>query len=64
MPLDALAERFGIAPASLVEHERLIFLESLGLAWRQGGRIGVTAQGMPVLDALLGELVPAALAAA
>ena len=64
VPLDALAERFGIAPASLVEHERLIFLESLGLAWRQGGRIGVTAQGMPVLDALLGELVPAALAAA
>ena len=29
-----------------------------------GERIGVTAQGMPLLDALLGELVPDALAAA
>ena len=28
-----------------------------------GGRIGVTPQGMPVLDALLGELVPDALTA-
>jgi oxygen-independent coproporphyrinogen-3 oxidase len=62
--LAALAKRVGIPRSELIEQERLVFLESLGLAWREGDRIGVTAQGMPVLDALLGELVPAALATA
>ena len=62
--LRALAERFGIARGELIEQERLAFLESLGLAWRHGDRIGVTAQGRPVLDAVLGELVPATLAIA
>jgi oxygen-independent coproporphyrinogen-3 oxidase len=62
--LAALAKRFGIPRSELIEHQRLVFLESLGLAWRDGDRIGVTARGMPVLDALLGELVPAALATA
>ena len=62
--LRALTERFGIARGELIEQERLAFLESLGLAWRQGDRIGVTAQGRPVLDAVLGELVPATLAIA
>jgi oxygen-independent coproporphyrinogen-3 oxidase len=58
----ALALRFGLE--ELVDPERLAFHEKLGLAWRRDGRIGVTPQGMPVLDALLGELVPDALAAA
>jgi oxygen-independent coproporphyrinogen-3 oxidase len=62
--LAALAKRVGIPRHELIEQERLVFLESLGLAWQEGDRIGVTAQGMPVLDALLGELVPAALATA
>jgi oxygen-independent coproporphyrinogen-3 oxidase len=62
--LAALNKRFGIPRSELIEHQRLVFLESLGLAWLDGDRIGVTAQGMPVLDALLGELVPAALATA
>jgi len=62
--LAALSARFGIPPGALVDEQRLMFLESLGLAWRESNRIGVTPQGMPVLDALLGELVPAALAAA
>ncbi|HCI62337.1 MAG TPA: coproporphyrinogen III oxidase, partial [Erythrobacter sp.] len=31
----------------------------LGMAWSDGPRIGVTPRGMPVLDALLGELVQA-----
>lgn len=62
--LGELAGRFGMAPSALVEHDRLAFFQTLGLTWREGGRIGVTSQGMPVLDALLGELVPAALAAA
>jgi oxygen-independent coproporphyrinogen-3 oxidase len=62
--LAALVKRVGIPRYELIEQERLVFLESLGLAWQEGDRIGVTAQGMPVLDALLGELVPAALATA
>jgi len=60
----ALAQRFGLGPRELVDRDRLTFHEKLGLAWSSGDRIGVTPQGMPVLDALLGELVPDALAAA
>ncbi len=60
--LGALAQRFAVV--ELVEPAKLALYQSLGLAWRAGERIGVTAQGMPVLDALLAELVPDALAAA
>jgi oxygen-independent coproporphyrinogen-3 oxidase len=59
-----LAARFGLRPEELADRERLAFHETLGLAWSDGDRIGVTPRGMPVLDALLGELVPDALAAA
>jgi len=62
--LDGLARRFGLSPGALVDRGRLAFHERLGLAWGEGARIGITAPGMPVLDALLGELVPDALAAA
>jgi oxygen-independent coproporphyrinogen-3 oxidase len=62
--LGDLAKRLHIPRHELIEQERLTFLESIGLAWREGDRIGVTPQGMPVLDAVLGELVPAALATA
>jgi oxygen-independent coproporphyrinogen-3 oxidase len=62
--LGGLAKRLHIPRHELIEQERLTFLESIGLAWREGDRIGVTPQGMPVLDAVLGELVPAALATA
>jgi oxygen-independent coproporphyrinogen-3 oxidase len=62
--LGELAKRLRIPRHELIEQERLTFLESIGLAWREGDRIGVTPQGMPVLDAVLGELVPAALATA
>jgi len=62
--LDTMARRFALPAAALIEPERLAFYAELGLAWQRGGRIGVTPQGMPLLDALLGELVPAALAAA
>jgi oxygen-independent coproporphyrinogen-3 oxidase len=58
----ALALRFGLA--EIVDRDKLALHEKLGFAWCDGGRIGVTPQGMPVLDALLGELVPDALAAA
>jgi oxygen-independent coproporphyrinogen-3 oxidase len=59
-----LARRFGLDAADLVETGRLPFLQSLGLVWSAAGRIGVTPRGMPVLDALLGELVPDTLATA
>ncbi len=60
----ALARRFGLAAGELVDAERLAFVASLGLVWQANGRIGVTGRGMPVLDALLAQLVPDALAAA
>jgi oxygen-independent coproporphyrinogen-3 oxidase len=61
---DALAGRFGLSPGTLIDNDRFAFHQSLGLAWREGQRIGVTPQGMPLLDALLGELVSDSLAAA
>ncbi|BBC73101.1 coproporphyrinogen III oxidase [Altererythrobacter sp. B11] len=60
----ALAARFGLAEADLLEAGRLALLERLGMAWRSGSRIGVTEQGMPVLDALLGQLISDSLTAA
>jgi oxygen-independent coproporphyrinogen-3 oxidase len=62
--LTALSRRFGIAGNALIDRPKLALYESLGLAWRDGERIGVTPQGMPLLDALLGELVPEALVTA
>ncbi|MGN3973039.1 radical SAM family heme chaperone HemW [Tsuneonella sp. SYSU-LHT278] len=59
--LSALAERFAIAEADLVERDRLALYQSLGLVAGQEGRLIVTEAGMPLLDALLGELVPASL---
>lgn len=64
LDLAALSQRFGIQADALVDPAKLALYESLGLAWREGARIGVTPHGMPLLDALLGELVPAALVAA
>lgn len=60
----ALSRRFGIPAADLIDAAKRSFYESLGLAWSERERIGVTPQGMPLLDALLGELVPAALVTA
>ncbi len=62
--LAALGARFGFAPDALVDGDRLAFYSAQGLAWRDGARVGVTEAGMPLLDALLGELVPAELVAA
>ena len=61
---DALALRFGLAPDELVDSARFAFHQALGLAWHKDERIGITPQGMPLLDALLAELVPDSLAAA
>jgi putative oxygen-independent coproporphyrinogen III oxidase len=62
--LAALSRRFGLSASELVDAGKLALHQSLGLAWADGLRIGVTPQGMPLLDALLGELVPEALVAA
>ena len=67
--LAALAARFGLSPGELCDLPRLTFFETKGLTWHDCGqgsgqspaRIGVTEAGMPLLDGLLGELVPAAL---
>ncbi|MXO58820.1 coproporphyrinogen III oxidase [Altererythrobacter salegens] len=61
--LSDLSQRFAIPEADLIDRNRLALHQSLGLAWSEGSRVGVTPQGMPLLDALLGELVPAALVA-
>ena len=56
-----LAARLGLAQGELVDGERLALYRRLGLAWDRDGRIGATAEGMPVLNTLIAELVPQAL---
>ena len=60
----ALAARFGLAADELIDRQRFTFHAGLGHVWQQGGRIGVTRAGMPLLDALLAQLVPDRLVAA
>ncbi len=62
--LAALSRRFAIATEQLIDRDRLAFYASLGLVRESGARIIVTDAGMPLLDALLGELVAEALVAA
>ena len=59
--LAALASRFGILQGELIDTSRLVLHRSLGLVSTDGDRVTVTEAGMPLLDALLGELVPDAL---
>ena len=62
--LGGLSDRFGIHAEGMVDFGRLNLLIDLGLAWKQGPKIAVTDAGMPLLDALLGELVHENLVAA
>ncbi len=55
--LAALAARFGTPPGALIDEGKLALYRDLGLARREGARIGITEPGMPLLDALLGEIV-------
>ncbi len=64
LDLAALARRFGLLSDELCDPEKFAFYEGQRLTWRKDGRIGVTGQGMVLLDALLGELVPAGLVSA
>lgn len=56
-----LSDRFGLPVDALRDAAKLDFYTRQGLVWQQGTRIGATAAGMPLLEALLGELVPAEL---
>jgi putative oxygen-independent coproporphyrinogen III oxidase len=62
--LAALAARFGLSPAALHDAQRCALYQRQGLLWFEGSRLGVTTIGMPLLDALLGEVVPANLVSA
>ena len=64
LDLPSLSARFGIAETELLDFRRFDFYLGQGLCWRKGARIGVSEAGMPLLDALLGELVPAGLVSA
>ncbi|MBC2652081.1 radical SAM family heme chaperone HemW [Novosphingobium aerophilum] len=61
--LAALSRRCGLAEADLIDRDRFAFYQRQGLVWAAGERIGVAPGGVSVLDALLGELVPAGLVA-
>ena len=58
-----LSRRFSIPREQLVNPEKLALYGTLGLVAREGDHLAVTDAGMPLLDALLGELVPEELVA-
>ncbi len=62
--LAAMARRFGLPEDALCDPRKNAFYTAQGLVWRNSNHIGVTEAGMPLLDALLGELVPAELVSA
>lgn len=62
--LAELSGRFALSESDLCDLGKLTLYRQQGLLWQERGRIGVTEQGMPLLDALLGELIPADLVAA
>ncbi|MEP3051769.1 MAG: radical SAM family heme chaperone HemW [Erythrobacter sp.] len=53
----AVEQRFGFERSILIDQTALTRNRDLGLLWQQGDRIGLTRDGMPVLDALLNDLV-------
>ncbi|HQV02752.1 MULTISPECIES: radical SAM family heme chaperone HemW [unclassified Novosphingobium] len=59
--LDSLSARFDFSAAQLLDTDKVGFYSAQGLLWQEPGKLGVTSQGMPLLDALLGELVSAEL---
>ncbi|MBU1756911.1 MAG: radical SAM family heme chaperone HemW [Alphaproteobacteria bacterium] len=59
-----LTSRFGFARGELIDEGKLSLHRDLGLVAAEGSRIVVTDAGMPLLDALLGDLVAGELVAA
>jgi oxygen-independent coproporphyrinogen-3 oxidase len=60
----ALAQRFGLAEADLIDPAKRAFYTEQGLLDQRADRLIVTEAGMPLLDGLLAELVPAGLVSA
>jgi len=61
--LAGLSARLGFAQDDLCDARKAAFYEERGFVWRSAARIGVTEAGMPLLDALIAEIVPAELVA-
>ena len=59
--LGEMSERFGIAAGEMIDAKKFAFYRDMGMLWEADDRIGVTGVGMPLLDALLAELVRAEL---
>jgi oxygen-independent coproporphyrinogen-3 oxidase len=59
-----IGERFGFGAADLIDAGKLALHLRLGLVRQEGPRLRVTAAGMPLLDALLADLVSDALVTA
>jgi oxygen-independent coproporphyrinogen-3 oxidase len=55
--LNALAGKTGVPQDSLLDMNKLDSIEKLGLIGRSGSRVAVTAKGMPLLDAILPQIV-------
>jgi len=53
----ALSRRFGMARAALLDEDRIELYASLGLLRFDDDRLALTDAGMPLLDAILGEVV-------
>ncbi|APE28744.1 radical SAM family heme chaperone HemW [Aurantiacibacter gangjinensis] len=62
--LTALSARFGLPEAALIDPRKLQQFKELRLISRTGSRIAVTEAGMPLLDAILPQLVADSLVAA
>ena len=62
--LAQLSTRFDIPQSELIDWGKLHFYAGFDLVYRTGDRIQITGHGMPLLDALLGQLVPASLVTA
>ncbi|WP_298189127.1 radical SAM family heme chaperone HemW [Novosphingobium sp.] len=60
----ALARRFGLFETDLIDPAKRAFYAEQGLLAGHADRLIVTEAGMPLLDGLLGELVPAGLVSA
>ncbi len=55
--LDRLSDRTGIAAGHLLDHIAVDKIAQLGLIRRDGDHVTVTPQGMPLLDAILPQIV-------
>lgn len=56
--LAAIGRRFGVPTDQLIDPKKLELYSGLGLVSAQGSHLCVSEAGMPLLDGLLGELVP------